>query len=66
MKIFRWTDTTYSLMDNELKPLKSEIAGWLVEEHDDYILVASERMEELGYRQFTAIPRFALDEKNGS
>ena len=59
MRVFTWIDAAFDLTDIPDLQLM-ETAGWLVEEHEDYIVVASERVEGGDFRQFTTIPRESL------
>lgn len=58
--IFRWIDATMAL-DEPCHPVVLETLGWLVEDNEDHIVIASEWCpEEDTYRHYTAIPKSLL------
>lgn len=64
MKIYRWADPAYKFSEAPEALWLCETSGWLVEEDDETIVVASERLTapdgEVIHRQFTRIPRVLL------
>jgi len=58
-KSWKWLDASFNF-DEMPEPFVVETAGWIVEEDEDFIVIASERTSEKTYRQLTRIPKVLL------
>ena len=64
VKVFRWVDPVFLMYEAPATLTVCETAGWIVEEDEETIVIASERLTEpdgsIKYRQFTRVARSIL------